>query len=87
MPDCPDPDKTVLGIRLERSLKRRIESAAKIAGCTITDYVRTCLIAATANVVLTSADYEQIAIDTRKAEARAHRAGNPNRTRTQGKAR
>lgn len=70
VPDSPDPDKTILGIRLERALARRIKRMAEAENITMTDLVRRILIEATINVKLTSKDYEEIASEVRKAEAK-----------------
>lgn len=68
VPDSPDPDKEILGIRIERTLKRRIQIAAKSANKTVTEFVREILVKETAHVTLTSKDYAKIAEKVRKAE-------------------
>lgn len=68
MPDSPDPDKEFLGIRLERTLKRRVKRAAAEKKLSMTDWVRMILIEKTSHVTLTSFDYEEIARETRAAE-------------------
>jgi antitoxin component of RelBE/YafQ-DinJ toxin-antitoxin module len=75
VPDSPDPDKTILGIRIERTLKRRIEVAAQKAGLTVTDFVRSILVEATAKVTLSSDEYRKIAEQVRKAELAARTRG------------
>lgn len=75
VPDSPDPDKTILGIRIERSLKRRVEIAAQKAGVTVTEFVRSILVDATSRVTLTSDEYQKIAQQVRKAELAAKARG------------
>lgn len=72
VPDSPDIDKTVLGIRLERTLKRRVQRAARQSTPpkTASDFVREILIRETSHVTLTSKDYEKIAEEVRRAEAK-----------------
>jgi uncharacterized protein (DUF1778 family) len=73
VPDAPDPDKEILGIRIERTLKKRIEAAAKQRGQTITEFCRDILVAATSNISLSAKDYEDIAKKVREAEAKLNK--------------
>jgi predicted HicB family RNase H-like nuclease len=68
VPDSPDTDKEMLGIRIERTLKRRVELAAAKRGLSVTDLVRELLVKETAKVTLTAKDDEEIAKKVREAE-------------------
>lgn len=70
VPDSPDPDKQMLGIRIDRTLLKRVKRLAAKEGLTVSDLVRRILIESTLNITLTAEDYENITKKTREAEER-----------------
>lgn len=70
MPNMPDPDKHLVGIRMPRTLHKRLQKRAQQQKITLKDYILGILIKETINTVLTPEDYEQIAEETRKAARR-----------------
>lgn len=68
MPDQHDPDKVMIGVRVERTLKARLKKLAAQEKLSLSDLIRPILHEATSKITLSSKDYEQIVRDTRKAE-------------------
>lgn len=70
MPNAPDPDKTMLSVRMPRTLYERLRKLARKNKMSITDYVLQIITLETKNITLTAEDYERIAQQTREAERR-----------------
>lgn len=70
MPNAPDPDKTMLSVRMPRTLYERLRKLARKNKMSITDYVLQIITLETKNITLTAEDYERIAKQTREAERR-----------------
>ncbi len=70
MPNMPDPDKHLVGIRMPRTLHKRLQKLAQERKITVKNLIIEILIRETINTVLTPEDYEQIAEETRKAVKR-----------------
>lgn len=70
MPNMPDPDKHLVGIRMPRTLHKRLQKIAQQRKITLKDFILEILIRETINTILTPEDYEQIAEETRKATRR-----------------
>ena len=70
MPNMPDPDKHLVGIRMPRTLYKRLQKLAKQRKITIKDLILEILNRETINTILTPEDYEQIAKETRQASER-----------------
>lgn len=68
MPSQHSPDKEPLSLQIPRTLMGRLRRRARELGTTLPSYVIGVLSERTAQVVLTSKDYEAIAEATRKAE-------------------
>lgn len=60
--------KTYVSAWIPRALKRKLASLAKARGETLTELIEVILTQATANIELTSKDYEEIAAEVRAAE-------------------
>lgn len=69
MPNKPSIHKVVLSIRVQRTLKRRLQKVAIEKKMSLTEYVEWLLWRETQGVVLNGRDYEDIAKETSKAEA------------------
>ena len=82
MANQPAPDKTMLALRIPRTLKVRIEKAAKHHNMSVTDYVLFVLNRETQNVELTPDDYRRIAqeIEAAKSGNRVDHRIRPQRT-------
>lgn len=70
MPNAPDPDKTMLSVRMPRTLYERLRKLARKNKMSITDYVLQIITLETKHITLTAEDYERIAKQTREAERR-----------------
>ena len=70
MPNMPDPDKHLVGIRMPRTLHKRLQKLAQQRKTTLKEIILEILIRETINTILTPEDYEQIAEETRKAARR-----------------
>ncbi len=70
MPNAPDPDKTMLSVRMPRTLYERLRKLARKNKMSITDYVLQIITLETKHITLTAEDYERIAHQTREAERR-----------------
>ena len=70
MPNAPDVHKTQLVLRLERTLKRRMEREASAAGLTVTDLVNRILRERLSHVRLSSEDLCDISDRIKQALAR-----------------
>lgn len=70
MPNMPDPDKHLVGIRMPRTLHKRLQKLAQQRKTTIKAVILEILIRETLETILTAEDYEQIAEETRKASRR-----------------
>lgn len=70
MPNMPDPDKHLVGIRMPRTLHKRLQKLAQQRKATLKEIILEILIRETINTILTPEDYEQIAEETRKAARR-----------------
>lgn len=70
MPNSPDVNRTILGLRIDRTLKLQLERKARELGITVSALCNRILIEETADVELTPEDYRQIAEDIEKAKKR-----------------
>ena len=68
MPNKPNPDKHLVGVRMPRPLYERLKKLAKQRGEPLKDTILSILNIQTNNIVLTHEDYERIAKDTAAAE-------------------
>ncbi len=70
MPNKPDADKHLYGIRLPRDLWHKIKKLAAQHDRDVKSEILSILMTATIDVSLTSDDYEQIRKETKAAELR-----------------
>lgn len=70
MPNMPTPDKHLIGIRIPRTLYKRLQKLAQQRKTTLKDLILEILNRETINTILTPEDYEQITKETRRAAER-----------------
>lgn len=90
MPNQPSKEKKSLGIRIPRTLDRRVQKDAESRGMTVVEFVEWTLFKATQDIELTASDYEQIALELDAAKRgidgrRVKRAIDPNQIRAHRK--
>lgn len=73
MPNKPDPDKQLVGMRIPRTLYARICKEAKVRKMTPKDYILWLCDKNTRQVVLIPEDFEKIIAGTKAAEERNRR--------------